>query len=102
MMNLYLEELGKEYKESKLLLIMDQAGWHRSKDLKIPSNIKIIFLPPYSPELNPVEKLWFWLKKEVTHNRVYMTINDLMNALEKEFQKLTDWQMLNLCYCNYL
>jgi len=37
---------------------MEQAGWHKAKDLKLPNTIELLFLPPYSPELNPVEKLW--------------------------------------------
>ena len=45
------------------MLIRDQAGWHKSKSLELPENIILKSLPPYSPELNPVEKLWQWLKK---------------------------------------
>jgi len=48
-----------------LLIIMDSAGWHKSKALIIPPNIKLTFLPPYSPELNPVEKLWLYIKKSI-------------------------------------
>jgi len=58
MMNVYLRELSEAFKYSIILLIMDQAGWHKSKDLDSYDNIEIIFLPPYSPELNPIERLW--------------------------------------------
>lgn len=102
MMNLYLEELSKEYSDYKLLLIMDRAGWHRSKSLKIPQNIKITFLPSYSPELNPVEKLWQWLRKEVTHNNLFETLGKLMDDLTMAYRKLTDADFLRLCHCNYL
>lgn len=47
------------------------------------------FLPPYSPELNPVEKLWQWLRKEIPHNNLLKTLEELMDALENEFRKLT-------------
>jgi len=40
---------------------MDQASWHKAKDLKLPNTIEFLFLPPYSLVLNPVEKLWQWL-----------------------------------------
>ncbi len=52
-MNLFLLELSQTYKDDKLTLVLDGAGWHKSKKLIIPANIHIIHLPPYSPELNP-------------------------------------------------
>ena len=55
--NVFLEELSGEIKED-FILIMDGAGWHKSRDLIIPKNIQIVLLPPYCPELNPVERLW--------------------------------------------
>ena len=100
--NVYLEELGEYYKGVKIILIMDQAGWHKSKELKIPENIKILYLPAYSPELNPIEKLWEWLKKECVHNFFYDYLDDLMDAVCNEFTKLTDSDYKKLCNCSYL
>lgn len=101
-MNLYLQELRKSSGDKKVLLMMDQAGWHKSHDLVIPDNIVIEYLPPYSPELNPVERLWWWLRKEVTHNIVFQTLEAIMDALEKEFRKITLNQLASLCHCSYL
>jgi hypothetical protein len=67
-MNYYLKELACAYKRKYLMLIMDQAGWHRANDLQIPNNINLVFLPLYSPELNPVERLWAWLRKHACRN----------------------------------
>lgn len=64
-MSVYLERLNKAFPYSKILLIMDQAGWHKSKELKTFENIEIVYLPAYSPELNLVEKLLEWLKKRM-------------------------------------
>ncbi len=50
------------------ILIMDGAGWHKSKNLVIPKNIQIILLPPYCPELNPVKRLWRYIKGICDHN----------------------------------
>lgn len=102
MMNIYLEELLKEYPDKDILIILDQAGWHKAKDLKVPQNITLMFLPPYSPELNPVEKLWKWLRKEVTHNNLFKTLEALMDALEKEFRKMIPQEFMQLCHCSYL
>jgi transposase len=102
MMNIYLEEFLKEYSDKEILIILHQAGWHKAKDLKVPANITLMFLPPYSPELNPVEKLWQWLRKEVTHNHLFQTLEALMDAMEKEFRKLIPQTFIQLCHCSYL
>jgi len=101
-MQVYLEQLSEEFKENQIFLIMDQAGWHKSKDLKVPGNIKIEFLPPYSPELNPVEKLWEWIKKECSHNFIYEKIEQLWDAVSEEYKKLTPNDYMRLCNCKYL
>jgi transposase len=64
-MNVFLEQLAIEIKGKKIALIMDSAGWHKSKGLIVPKNICIIHLSPYLPELNPVERLWSYIKKYV-------------------------------------
>jgi transposase len=56
-MNAFLKILSENHQNQKIAIIMDGAGWHKSKSLEIPKNITIFFLPPYSPELNPVERL---------------------------------------------
>ncbi len=102
MMNLYLEELSRSYNDEKILLIMDQASWHKSKELKIPKNIKIEYLPAYSPELNPVERLWKWLKENTIHNRIFSNIEEVMDAVVNELKKLTKNKIMSLCKCSYL
>lgn len=102
MMNVYLKELLKSFPDKRLMLIMDQAAWHHSNNLIVPENITIRFLPPYSPELNPVEKLWWWLRKERIHNKVFKTLNAIMDSLEMEFRNLTPDILSSLCRCSYL
>jgi len=60
---------------------MDGAGWHSSNDLKVPSNIEIIYLPPYSPELNPVERMWLYIKQRTIKNKIYDTIETLEEVI---------------------
>ena len=98
MMNIFFEELSNQYPDKDILMILDQAGWHKAKDLKVTQNITLMFLPPYSPELNPVEKLWQWLRKEVTHNNLFKTLKTLMDALENEFHNLTPLKFKQLCH----
>lgn len=102
LMNIYLYELSKAFEGQKVVLIMDQAGWHKSKGLKEYSNIDFIFQPAYSPELNPIERLWKWLKKEMLHNRIYESLEQLIDQLSKEYQKLSKEKFKSICACNYL
>jgi transposase len=102
MMNIYLNELATAHHDKAIILFMDQAGWHKANNLKVPDNITIKFLPPYSPELNPVEKLWQWLKKETYHNVIYQTLTELANAIEKEMIHITKEQFKSICHCSYL
>lgn len=70
-MNIFLEQMPKDLRTRKAFLIMDCASWHRSKGLKTPENIPIIYLPPYSPKLNTVEKISQHLKDNLMKNKMY-------------------------------
>jgi len=61
-------------------MVADRAGWHRSKALKIPKNIKMLPLPSYSPELNPVENIWDELREKFFGNLVF----DSHESLERQ------------------
>lgn len=102
MMNLYLEHFQKEYPERRILLVLDQAGWHLSKELTIPKGIQFEPLPPYSPELNPVERLWRWLRLHVCRNRLYNSLDELEQALSTIWPKLTPDMLKSLCHVAYL
>lgn len=60
--NAFLNELSIYLESRKAIIVLDGASWHKSHKLKVPDNIRLIYLPPYSPELNPVEKLWEYIK----------------------------------------
>lgn len=101
-MNIYLRELSGAFIDYNIMLIMDQAGWHKSQRLQVPDNIQIKFLPPYSPELNPVERLWNWLKKHVCRNRLFECEETLMDALAENLCFLSPTKLTELCACSYL
>ena len=72
LMSLYLEHRGRHVGPARhIVRVLDQAGWHVAKDLQVPVNITLRFLPPYSPELNPIERVWCFLKEPHLSNRVY-------------------------------
>jgi len=102
MMNLYLEQMSSAYENDEIVIIMDQAGWHKSKDLIVPGNIDIIYLPPYSPELNPIERLWKYLKTNYIHNHVFDSLKHMMEKMVCAFEYLNDDVIASLCHCSYL
>jgi len=81
-LNEFLEALSIDLKGENFLLIMDGAKFHRSKHLVVPSNIKIEILPPYSPELNPVERLWAYIKSKILRNKYYEKLEELEEAAD--------------------
>jgi hypothetical protein len=95
-MNIFLEELSVVHQED-FILIMDGAGWHKSKDLIIPKNIQIVLLPPYCPELNPVERLWKHIKDNVIKNKVFETLLELELAVCKFVRNLSNDVVKSLC-----
>jgi len=81
----------KEYR--KIYIITDNARIHHAKIVmkfleRIDFKIEIIFLPPYSPELSPMEQVWKYMRKDVTHNTFYYLMDDLKSALRQFFEKI--------------
>jgi transposase len=75
--------------QKRVLLVLDGAGWHIAADLVVPDGIRLLFLPPYSPELQPAERLWP-LTNEAVANRHFTSLADLDEALASRCRALTD------------
>ena len=71
------------------LLVLDGATWHRSPKLNVPDNLRLIFLPPYTPELNPAEHLWP-LSRESAANQTFADIGALETCLSKRWCWLSE------------
>jgi transposase len=81
---------------------MDRAGWHTSRELKVPPNIRVALLPPYSSELNPVERLWRWVKRDTILNRLHLTLESVMDAVVRCPRKTTATFFRSICRYDYL
>ena len=102
-MNAFLKILSAELGPLEHgVLIMDQAGWHRSKTLDMPDNVTCLLLPPYSPELNPVENLWHYLRSHHLSNRTYDDYDHLLEAGTAAWRCLTPEVLKSVCRCPYL
>ncbi|VNP39248.1 transposase family protein [Streptococcus pneumoniae] len=87
-MNAFLEELSQAYPDDYFLLVMDNAIWHKSSILKIPTNIGFAFIPPYTPEMKPIEQVWKEIRKRGFKNKAFQTLEDVMNQLQDIIQGL--------------
>lgn len=95
MMSLFLEHVSTTFAKYFLVMQVDQAGWHRSKDLKIPENVRLIAQPAYSPELNPVEHVWEELREKNLANLALASLDEVidkvcegLNQLEADPERL--------------
>ena len=80
-MNLHLREIGRAVAPgSHAVLVLDGAGWHTSTTLRLPGNVSLVCLPPYAPELNPVENVWKYLRKNNLALRVFDAYDAIVDA----------------------
>ena len=87
-MNLFLKGLSETYSDDMIVLVCDRATWHRSKWLVIPPNIQIVHLPPATPEMNPIEQIWTWLRRHGFRNEVFPSLEKVMERLCKTIRSL--------------
>ena len=90
MMNLFLEHVSQSFEHYFIVMQVDQAGWHRSKELIVPANIRLIEQPAYSPEVNPVEHLWEELREKYLHNRLFPSLDLLVEVLCQGLNELAE------------
>jgi transposase len=101
----FLDELSKALpKGTHVVLVWDGAGYHVAKRLRVPPNLSVVKLPPYSPELNPVERLWLYLRHHYWSNRVYTDTDALEAAAVFGWRAvcLNPDKVRTICRCEYL
>jgi transposase len=97
----FLNEFAKADQQECKVLLLDNAAFHKANQLQKPENIRLLFLPPYAPELNAAEKVWWRIKRELK-NRLFKTLDDLQTALSEAVQKIvTTPQIKQLCAYTY-
>ena len=80
------------------VLMLDQAGWHMSSKLAVPDNITLLPLPPRSPELNPVENVWQFMRDNWLSNRVFQSYEDIVALCRDAWNNLVDrpWKIMSI------
>ena len=98
-MNLHLAEISRTVAPgAHAVLLMDQAGWHTTGKLDVPDNISIIALPSKSPELNPQENIWQFMRDNWLSNRVFKSYEDIVDHCCESWNKLVDqpWKIMSI------
>jgi len=102
-MNEHLRFISEQAgQDQHVVLVLDQAGWHVARALKVPDNITLLHLPPYSPELNPIERVWAYLKSHYLSNRVFKDYDDLFTASRDAWNKLTESNLKSICHAPWI
>ena len=100
-MSQFLRQVSRAHSNKFVIMVLDGASTHKSKDLVIPANVSLIILPPYSPELNPSERIWNQLRKKYMGNRYFNSLDEAMEQVDMglsemernrpAFKSLTNW-----------
>jgi transposase len=76
--------------DDHVVMMLDRAGWHGSGDLRVPDNITLEPLPAYSPELNPVERVWLYLKERFLSHRLHADYEAIVEAACDAWNRLSN------------
>jgi hypothetical protein len=85
----FLNGFSRRFSESLNILVLDNGQFHRAKALSIPENVRLIFLPPYSPELNPIERFWEDMKDHLAFH-LHGSLSALRQRVQEKLQSYTD------------
>jgi len=88
-MQIFLDGFAETIAEDEhAVMVLDQAGWHGSNDLAVPANVTLVPLPAYSPELNPVERVWLYLKERFLSHRLLDDYEAIVKAASAAWNRL--------------
>ena len=74
-MSLFLATVAQRHADEFVVMVMDQAGWHIASGLEVPPNMRLVLLPPYSPEINPAEHIWDALREDCIGNTIFASLD---------------------------
>ena len=98
---LFLDEFSKTDLEEFKLILLDNGAFHKATRLILPDNIALIFIPPYSPELNPAEKIWWRMKRAFT-GKLHKSLNAVSEFIKDQVKILTNEIVEKTCKFEYI
>jgi transposase len=87
-MSMFLATVSQRHPDEYIVMVMDRAGCHIAHELEVPKNMRLVLLPPYSPEINPVEHIWDALRENCIGNTVFASLDAADKALSKGLRSL--------------
>jgi transposase len=94
----YLRRFGETLAEDEhAVMVLDGAGWHTANALAVPANVTLLRLPPYAPELNPVERIWLYLRERHLSHRLHADYDRIVDAVCVAWRNLTPERFRSLC-----
>lgn len=87
-MSRFLDATAAAFGDERIIMVLDGAGWHIANALAVPDCIRLVRLPPYSPELNPAEHLWLALRQRFFANRMFATLGAVVAQLNTGIDEL--------------
>ena len=101
-MNLFLRELSNAYQNDIIMLVCDGARWHSSNDLNIPYNIELLHIPPYTPEMNPIEQIWKEIREKGFRNECFHTLDKVVDRLAETICALTSDTIMSITHRDWI
>ena len=102
-MSVFLEHFSAERApDEHAVLVLDQAGWHGVRALRVPDNVTLVPLPPHSPELNPIERVWLFLRERSLSHRLLESYDAVVDACCSAWNQLTPERLRSLCQFPYI
>ena len=98
---IFLDELSNMNPDEFKILLLDNGAFHKAARLIIPDNIHLLFIPPYSPELNPAEKIWWTMKRDFS-GKLHHTLDQVSEFIQDQVTLLTNNTVKNTCGYEYI
>ena len=98
---IYLNEFSRWASDSFNIMVLDNGSFHKAKGLIIPENVALLFLPPYSPELNPIERLWEYIKDQIA-GKLFHNLDSLKDEVAKVIKRLSNKMIASLTGYPYI
>lgn len=98
---LFLNEFSQHLHHEFKIILLDNGAFHKARRLLIPDNICLLFIPPYSPELNPSEKIW-WKMKRAFSGKLHNSLDQVSGFIKNQVEILTKKQVISICDFEYI
>ena len=103
LMSEHLRMIAEEAGEgTHVVLVLDGAGWHTAKALRVPPSMTLLFLPPYAPELMPMERVWAWMRQHDLSNRVFKDEHAIDEAIAESWNGLSEERLRSITATSWL